>query len=160
MKKTVKKLVTASTLTLALVSSAKASVIDSAGTWYGSGAVYSLEGKALGDYRVEMANTLTSPREMKSEITVTRLDGTLIQRLNQTIKDTDHGFTSDSEQGQGGGFCLGEGMCMSYVGSQTARAFASTLVVDPPSALRILRTELQNGKAVQFYREKYVRIHQ
>ena len=64
------------------------------------------------------------------------------------------GWTSECDNGNGGGRCFGEGLCVSYVEDKTGKSFATTIIKDDDNNMRMLRTELDHGKAVRFYREK------
>lgn len=155
-----KKQMIVMSLALGLLSlPAVAGVTDSAGTWEGTGVVFNLDGTALADYTAELVSTAVGAHELHTQITVKMTDGT-VMHFSQDAKDSDRGYSLDSpEMGHGGGLCLGEGICTTYVGTQDGHGYAQTLVQDGPAAKRVLRTELGNGKAVRLFREKYVKLN-
>lgn len=132
-----------------LVSSAAFAGTD---VWEGSGSLFDLQGQPAGDYQLVVENT-TSGNEIQNLVTVTLADGSF-KKLQCIMTKSGDGWTSICDQGQGGGHCFGEGLCISYVADATGKAFATTIVMDGPSDMRLLRTELQNGQAVRFFREK------
>lgn len=120
--------------------------------WEGSGTLFNLQADPVSDYQLVVENT-KSPLQTDSHVTVTLKDGTVIHQ-NCVHKDTPKGFQTTCDKSSGGGFCMGEGLCMSYVADQAGKAFATTIIKDGASDMRLVRTELKNGQAVQFFREK------
>jgi hypothetical protein len=132
-------------LSLSTASSAVAGVTESVGTWEGSGAVFGADGKQLSTYTAEMISTAVGSNEVKSQITVTMSDGTQ-KVVNRTMTDTAQGFSLISDDGDGGGYCLGDGLCLAYITSNDGHSYSTTIVIDSSSQERFLTTELQNGK--------------
>jgi len=141
------------------MTSAFAGVANDVGTWQGNGAVFSVEGKQLSTYTVEMINTAVNEHEVSSQIIVNLPDGT--QKIfSQIMQDTSKGFSLVSDFGKGGGYCLGEGLCLAYVGAGDGKNdSAMTIVIDSPTVERIVRTELKDGNAIQIFREKYLKTN-
>ena len=134
-----------------------ASVTDGVGTWAGSGSLFSIDGKPIANYSLGIVNTPVGPHGVQNVITIGLPDGTH-KTITQTEQDTADGFTIESDLGKGGGYCVGEGICLAYVGTD-ADAFAITTIKDDASTKRMIMTELKNGKAVRVYRQKYVKIN-
>ncbi len=105
-----------------------------------------------------MVNTAITDHEVNSQITVSLTDGTQ-KKFSQVMQDTAQGFSLTSDAGDGGGYYLGDGLCLGYIGTEDGHGYAMTIVLDGPSAERLLRTELQDGKAVRIFREKYLKIN-
>lgn len=123
--------------------------------WKGQGSVFGTKDETQSNYELTVKNTHKGERT-DSEITVQLPNGTQIN-LTCTNNSDSHGksssWSSECSHGKGGGRCFGEGLCISYLEDASGKAFATTIAMDGPSKMRLLRTELQNGKAVKFYRE-------
>ncbi len=126
---------------------------DSTKHWEGSGTAHDVSGKDLGAFRVEVSRTTIGED-------VTRMDGVIALGNGQTksfwqdqAKTPSGGFRIQSDKGPGGGRCFANGMCQTYVESASGQAFATTISRDSDEKLRILITELANGKAVRFYEQ-------
>ena len=129
--------------------SAFASVTDMAGTWVGKGALFSIEGKALSDYAIEIVNTAVGEHEIDSAVTVVLPDGST-QKFSQTMKDSDQGFTLSSDYAKGGGYCLGEGLCVAYVDAGNGHAFAIDIVLDGPAKIASSAPNFRTEKPFAF----------
>ena len=141
-----KKLIFALTLIASLNAAAATDV------WKGTGELFNLQGRKTGSYALTVENEKQGDVTL-SKITVTLPDGKS-ERHQCRITGDDDGWHSDCDHGQGGGRCYGEGLCESYVADGNGRAFATTMVFDGPEDMRLLRTELKDGKAVRIFREK------
>ncbi|MGZ3688832.1 MAG: hypothetical protein ACXWP5_11485 [Bdellovibrionota bacterium] len=134
---------------------ARADVAKMLGTWNGTGATYSIDGTEEGEYQVQLVNVPGAQGGVDSSITVT-IPNYKTLHFTQTMRDTPKGFSITSDQGSGGALCVGEGLCEGFLG-QDGNGIAMTTISDGPDTLRILKTQLENGKAVRIMREKYVR---
>lgn len=121
--------------------------------WEGPGTLFDDQGKVVSSYHLVVENTKNG-REILSHVTVTFPDGTERKSQCRMTETGQKGWVSDCDHGKGGGACFGEGLCESYEEDSTGRAFASTIVMDGSANMRLLRTELKNGRAVHFFREK------
>ena len=63
------------------------------------------------------------------------------------------GFASQSARGQGTGHCFGADICYSYEEAGNGKASAMTIVIDAPGKIRILTTDLEHGRPVQYTRQ-------
>jgi hypothetical protein len=125
---------------------------DGLGVWEGSGVTTEAGNKSVGDFTITLTRT-ARPNG------VTRSDGVIKTRDGKEIifwqEKTDHGggtFALTSNLGAGGGCCFSNGMCQSFEQrAADGHAFASTISVDAPNKVRVLITELKDGKAVRFY---------
>ena len=149
--------ITALTISMALSSAtALASVTGGAGTWTGTGVVFNTDGAEVSQYQVEVINTATDDHTLDIKGHVTLADGKVIP-ITETMRDGDRGFSIVSGLGTGGGYSFGEGMISTYVTDKPGHAYASTIAMDGKDGMRVLVTELQDGKALRFIREKLVR---
>lgn len=120
--------------------------------WKGQGTVFGFKNDVQSNYDLIVKNTKNGEKTA-SEILILLPDGNNINLSCTNNTSSDNSWTSDCTQGQGGGRCFGEGLCISYLENKNGKAYATTIVMDGPKKMRLLRTELQNGRAVKFYRE-------
>jgi len=146
--------ITMKTLILAMtLIASQHSFAGSTDVWEGPGSLFDVKGNATSTYNLVVENT-KSGSQIQSNVTVTLPDGTTHKQQCLMTETSQDGWTSKCDHGNGGGPCFGGGFCISYVSNSTGKAYATTIVMDGPSDMRLLRTELQNGQAVQFFREK------
>ncbi len=129
------------------------------GLWRGTGTTFGRDGRALGDFTVE----LTREKGADEQTVVTRGqailgDGRHLPIEQKMVLDGNH-FTLETNRGKGGGICLGEGLCISHEEGSDGKSFATTIVFDGPDQLRLLITELDHGQAVRFLRQTLTRSH-
>jgi len=135
-----------------LVITMLASQCSLAEVWEGSGALFNLQGKLESTYELTVENT-KNEEGVHSKVTITLPDGTV--KTNQCLNThEEEGWKSTCEQGTGGGLCFGEGLCISYLEDVAGNAYSTSIIFDGESDMRLLRTGLKDGKAVNFYREK------
>lgn len=143
--KTLKTLI----LVMILTSYAASASIE---TWEGQGDFFNLNGDLVSSYSLKVENNKTSPDQTESQITITLSDGT-VRTDKCSISYGKKGWTSQCSNTQGGGQCYGQGLCQSYMENGNT-AYATTIVMDGPKQMRLLRTQLVNGEAASFSREK------
>jgi hypothetical protein len=134
-----------------LVSSS--SFAASTDVWEGPGALFDVKGNPTGTYQLVVENNKTDSLTL-TNIVITLPDGSTQKEQCTMTETSDRGWVSKCGFGSGGGSCFGDGMCIDYEADSSGHAFATTLVMDGANDMRLLRTELQDGKAVRFYREK------
>lgn len=130
-----------------------ANLSEMTGTWVGTGVAFSLEGEHLADYEFEIVGTLQTDGSLATKTAVT-VNHTPIQDFTMTFRETPKGYSMIADQGSGGMVCLGDGICEGYFGDTKGNGFALTDIQDGPNSFRSIKAELQNFKAVRFFREK------
>ena len=120
--------------------------------WQGSGELFNIQGNVIGKYSLAIENTIISDTKTRRNVTITAADGR-VEKIKCMVVKGAKGWSSDCSNGHGGGQCFGEGLCHSYV-KKGNKAYATTIVMDGPNEMRLLRTELVNGKATHIFREK------
>jgi hypothetical protein len=153
-----KNIVMGIVLGTSLLSSAPsyAGVTDAAGTWAGAGAAFNADGTKDGDFSVNIVSQAVGDHELDSTIAITVSGKT--ERFHQKLTDSgDNGFLIKSDQGNGGGFCLGKGLCEAYLGTRE-HGYAVTVILDRPDSRRYVVTELENKNVVRFVRESLERV--
>ncbi|MBK9321612.1 MAG: hypothetical protein IPM97_01410 [Bdellovibrionaceae bacterium] len=144
--------------TIALVAS-QHTFAGSTDIWEGSGALFDLQGTETGKYDLVVENSKNGS-QIQSNVTVTLPDGTTQKHQCLLTGTGQKGWKSECDNsdsigaGNGGGQCFGEGLCISYDEHSTGKSYATTIIMDGSTDMRLLRTEVQNGKAVRFFREK------
>ncbi|MEQ1878703.1 MAG: hypothetical protein ABL958_18820 [Bdellovibrionia bacterium] len=131
---------------------------ETSSVWTGAGKVYDAKLNPLGAYKLKVESAKTAATERKTKVTVT-LESGGAQVYNCTHTDGAKGWKSVCDNGNGGGFCLDD-LCQTYTEDENGRAFATTLIFDSEDEMRLMRTELQNGKPVRFFKEKISRARQ
>jgi hypothetical protein len=139
-------------MALALIG-AQSSFAATTDVWEGPGALFDLQGNSISTYTLLVENTKNGS-QIQSNVTITLPDGTTQKEQCLMTETGANHWTSKCDYGSGGGSCFGEGMCISYEADANGKAFATTIAMDGPNDMRLLRTELKNGQAVQFFREK------
>ena len=139
-------------LALALPALAFASPSAAAGHWTGGGATYDAAGHEIDQFVISLVNTNPDPGTVESNAVIT-LAGGKTENYWQKITMRETGFTIETADGKGGGYCFGEGVCQSYVGD-ARHGVATTIIYDSQSAMRLLSTELDNGRPVHFIRQR------
>jgi hypothetical protein len=133
-----------------------AGVTSGAGNWEGKGVTFGQDGAASGKFSLGIVSEAQDSHTLKSTVTILA-DGQA-STYQQVMKDAgDQGFQIVSDQGNGGGYCFGQGICEGYLGT-TAHGYAVSIVLDGPDHRRMLVTELVNGNAVKFVRESLDRV--
>lgn len=130
---------------------------DGLGTWDGSGVVTEIGNKHVGEFTAVVTRSARGDGVVRTDGTIRTADG---RELTFWQEKTDRGngaFQLVSDKGAGGGCCFANGMCQSLESKDGGHAFASTLVMDGPDRVRLLITELENGKAVRFYAQRLVK---
>jgi hypothetical protein len=138
---------------LTLGGTAQAGITDGVGTWKGSGTAFGAGGQELGDFTVEMVRTAIDAHTVEGRGKVVLATGEVIT-FRQRMIEHGNSFSMETDRGRGGGHCFGGGLCTSYEDLGSGKAYATTIVVDTPSKIRILVTELQGGRAVRFMRQE------
>jgi hypothetical protein len=142
-----KKLAVILTLVVAHQATATTSI------WKGEGSMFNQTGTNVGQYELTVTNNKNA-EVTESKIQIKTANGNLIEMLCTNTENKDGGWASICGQSKGGGRCFGEGLCISYSEDGNGKAYATTIVMDGASDMRLLRTELENGKAIRFFREK------
>jgi hypothetical protein len=122
-------------------------------TWEGTGTVTQAHGNDSSKYSL-LVEKEKGEGSSVTHVTVTLADGTTQQHVCKMIEGSQGSWKSECDHGSGGGRCLTEGLCISYEDAGAGKAFATNIVMDGPKDMRLLRTELQDGKAVRFFSEK------
>ena len=127
------------------------------GTWTGTGTTYSPGGEAFGDFTIELTRAAVDAQTVQAHGTITLEDGSVMTFDQTFTSDGGSTFRIESPRGQGGGVCLGDGLCQSYEDDGGGAGYATTMIVDGPDRLRVLVTQLQDGRAVRLVRQTLTR---
>jgi hypothetical protein len=131
---------------------ASADMMDGLGQWEGQGTRYDPAGRATADFTVELTRTAVGPREVETRGKIKLSNGQVLP-FESRVTLEDSGFVSASARGQGTGHCFGADFCYSYEQAGNGKASAMTIVIDGPDKIRILTTDLEHGRPVQYTRQ-------
>jgi hypothetical protein len=140
------------TSTVLLGNAADADMLDGLGQWQGQGTQYDPSGRATGDFTVQLTRTSVGPRTVQTRGTITLPNGQVLP-FESRITTNESGFVSESARGSGTGHCFGGDLCHSYEESGKGKATAMTIVIDGPDSIRILTTDLEQGRPVRYTRQ-------
>lgn len=144
---------TVSLIGLAAPHSARAGNADSLGSWEGTGTASEVSGKDLGTFAVSVTRKSIGVAKVRADGRVILANGQEILFWQEFEDHGASGFKLTSSNGTGGGHCFANGMCQSYEQRPDGRAFATTIAKDGADKLRVLVTELENGKATRFFQQ-------
>lgn len=132
---------------------ARAALSDTLGEWEGTGSAAEISGKDLGDFKVVLTRKSIGAGKVRADGRVTLASGQQIVFWQEFLETEGRGFRLVTNQGSGGGRCFANGMCQSYEERADGHAFATTVVHDGFGKLRVLVTELDQGKATRFFQQ-------
>jgi hypothetical protein len=140
--------------TLAIVglasADASAGASDGLERWEGTGTVHAGSGAELAGYTVSLTRKPEGAGKVRTDGIATLANGQVIAFWQEIEHGAGGGFRIVSSNGSGGGRCFTNAMCQSYEERQDGHAFATTIVKDDAERMRILVTELDQGRAVRF----------
>jgi hypothetical protein len=131
----------------------RAGISDCLGAWEGSGTATEVSGKDLGAFNLALTRRSIGNAKVRADGKVTLASGQEIVFWQEYEDHGPAGFKVISNNGAGGGQCFSNGLCQSYEQRADGHAFATTIVKDGTDRLRVLITELDNGKAVRFFQQ-------
>jgi hypothetical protein len=127
-------------------------------TWAGDGSIEAPDGSNQGSFHMTLTNTVVDATTIETRGEIRLPDGTE-RSFWQRRTGSNTGYGLESDLGNGGGMCFDNGLCQSYVeGGPSGHAFATTIAPEGSHVLRVLVTELANGRAVRFFSEKLHRV--
>ncbi len=132
---------------------ATAGITDGLGKWEGSGTAFEISGKDLGGFTVSLTRKSLGTAKVRTDGKVKLAGGQEIAFWQEFEDYGPSGFTLVSNNGAGGGRCFANGMCQTFEQRADGHAFATTIVKDGADRVRIVVTELVQGKAVGFFQQ-------
>lgn len=130
-----------------------AGITDGIGKWEGSGTAFEISGKDLGPFSVSLTRRSVGSAKVRSDGTITLAGGRQIAFWQEFEDHGPGGFLLVSNNGIGGGQCFVNGMCQAFEARADGHAFATTIVKDGADQVRIVVTELEQGKAVRVFQQ-------
>jgi len=132
---------------------AAADILDGLGYWEGSGTAYEVSGRDLGTFSVSLVRRSIGQRKVRSEGKVILASGQEVVFWQELEDHGPNGFSLMSSNGSGGGKCFANGICESFEWRADGHAFATSVVADGADKVRIVVTELEQGRAVRFFQQ-------
>ena len=142
-------------ITLLGAGTAQADMLGGLGKWHGSGTRFDAEGRPAGDFTVALTRSADGPDRVKTRGQITFASGQVFP-FEQRWTRTSSGFTSESGRGKGTGRCLGDDLCYSHEDLGSGKTSFTTIMIDSPDRIRILVTDMDGGRPVQFIRQTLV----
>ena len=121
---------------------------------HGIGSMLDFKGTVSSSYEVDLVISEVSPGVRDQDITVRLPDGKQFT-MHQRSERSGNSLRITTAHGTGYGTDLGDGVLATYTPGPEGAAYAQTMVLLADETLRLVRTELRNGKAVRFFRESY-----
>jgi hypothetical protein len=153
MRTTTIAVIAVSTLALFAPGMTAAAITDGLGKWEGSGTASELSGKDLGPFTVAVTRKSVGNAKVRADGKITLAGGREIVFWQEFEDHGPSGFSLVTNNGAGGGQCFANGMCQTFEQRADGHAFATTIVNDGADRVRIVVTELEQGKAVRFFQE-------
>lgn len=130
-----------------------ANIASAAEVWEGPGKLYNLNRELLAEYTVNVQIEKVSTSEKKVDVTVRDQGGAVIHSDACTMRNSGQSWTKDCDGGSSRGFMLDYGLGIDYYEANDGKAYATDIVIDSNTQMRLLRTELENGQAQKFFAE-------
>lgn len=127
---------------------AQADMLAGLGDWEGDGTLFSPEGRALQEFRVELTRSAAGPDSVETSGKVTLANGQTFP-FSQRLTGTADGFRIESARGKGQGHCVSANVCYSSETDGAGNSSSTTVLVDAPDRLRLLVTEFEAGRPVR-----------
>ncbi|NRA65439.1 MAG: hypothetical protein HRU19_13210 [Pseudobacteriovorax sp.] len=139
--------------TTLIMASLMVSTLGMGKTWQGDGVRYGPDGKKQSQYKLLVDVQEDSHQNMKTNVRVITESDTLEYTCERQKKD--HAWTTSCKNSKGGMYCFANNICQEYtVTGETS--YATTIIFDSSSSMRLSRTEMKHGIATSFFSEKLV----
>jgi hypothetical protein len=136
---------------------AHAESAEALGTWEGTGVVTEAGNKDPSAFTIVVTRTAQGAGVVRTDGKLQTASGKEIVFWQEKTERGEGAFTLVTNRGTGGGCCFVNGMCQSLEHTDNGHGLASTMVLDGPQRVRLLVTELENGKAIRFYAQTLVK---
>lgn len=121
-------------------------------TWVGSGKKYSPTRQLVVDYNLTVEVTEQGNGRHAINVDVHFASGET-RRLTCSMETGEPGWQKTCGNFNGGGYYFDNGLAQEYTSDGNGAAFLTQITFDGNSAMRILRTELQDEQVVAYYTE-------
>jgi hypothetical protein len=145
------------TCLLVPIARADVSATDGLGTWEGSGIASDVAGTQQTPFTVTLVRRGTAANVVRTDGTIHMKDGKDVTFWDEHVEQAGGACTVTGSLGHGGGRCFANHMCQLYVDRGDGHAFATTIAIDSAEKMRVLVTELENGKAARFFSQQLVK---
>jgi hypothetical protein len=131
------------------------STIATAEVWSGTGKSYGINFDELSEYQVEVNVEAVSATQQDIDIKITDTAGEIISTDRCTsVANEDGSWTKQCLNGSSVGSMLDYNLGMDYYTAKDGKAYATNIVIDSDSQMRLFRTELaSSGLATRFFVE-------
>jgi hypothetical protein len=130
---------------------------DGLGSWEGTGLATGIADPQTRPFTISLVRKSLGSGAVRADGTIRMNDGKEVAFWQEFGAHRDGACKLTSSQGNGGGRCFANHMCQYYTERNDGHAFATTVAIDGENSLRVLVTELENGKAVRFFSQSLVK---
>lgn len=138
---------------IALITALTAPSATATELWNGEGKLFNRQRDLLAEYTLEVRVDDVSPSEATVEVTVRDQSGAIVQFDHCQMHKKDNGWTKDCDGGTSRGKMFAFGLGVDYYEAKDGKAYATNIVIDSGTQMRLFRTELVNGQAQRFFAE-------
>lgn len=121
-------------------------------SWRGTGEMYNSQRQLESTYDISVETVDTSETTESVTVEVKVGDQVVYADVCELTK-AQNKWRKDCKESHGGGYKFANGLSQEYVELKNGHAYATTMVKDSETKLRILRTELDGNNAVRFFSE-------
>lgn len=121
-------------------------------TWTGTGELYDAQRQLISPYTIELQ--MEEIADSLERVTVeVKAHGEVVHSDVCEIRKAGDRWGKTCKESEGGGYRFANGLAQEYVELKNGHAYATTMIQDSPTRIRILRTELDGREAVRFFSE-------
>ena len=123
-----------------------------ADVWSGTGKQYDNHAQLKGEYDLVVTVDETGENLKAIEVRVTA-NGQIVHEETCAMETDGDAWIKTCPNGEGGGTYFDFGLASEYFQAKSGNSFATQIILDSDSEMRLMRTELKDGAPVHFYVE-------
>ena len=128
--------------------------------WQGQGQLYDAQRAPLSTYNVQVNIDSVSATSELRRVSVTNAQGVVLYQDSCTVDKDGNRWRTVCSHSNGGGYYFDHGLAQEYVTGDSGADYVTQIVIDSPTAMRLMRTELRAGAATKFFVETLAKIPQ
>lgn len=121
-------------------------------TWTGTGELYDAQRQLISPYTITVQTEDVSDSLERVTVEV-KAHGEVVHSDVCEIRKAENRWGKTCKDGEGGGYRFANGLGQEYVELKNGHAYATSIIHDSPTRMRLLRTELDGQEAVRFFSE-------
>jgi hypothetical protein len=127
--------------------------VAAAAQWQGEGKLYNLQRELISEYNVAVQIQEVSPIEEKVQVTVTERNNAWSKTTHCTVHKDGSAWTKVCDGGTSRGAMFDNGLGIDYLTTDGGPAYATNIIMDSKTTMRLFRTKLVHGEAQEFFVE-------